>query len=194
MDSTVTCRPRVCILWRGGVSCPMSVYCDGVGRCVLSCVCGMAFLCDNTLVKVLMLQAGTVMIWPQMFKTMWSLNEHSNKICHITSDLFNTWHSHHQGACTCRSSSRPRACHRTSRRTAWCLSNSRTAWWEPTWCRPAWVCHSNKLSRLPCRYQHHTLHDLELNSFISANNLNISYHPLSLVNKIIRIYYFLSLQ
>ena len=36
---------------------PVYVYCDGVG--VMSCVCGMAFQCGSTLVKV-QLQAGTV--------------------------------------------------------------------------------------------------------------------------------------
>ena len=35
----------------------------------MSCVCGMAFLCGSTLVKVPLLQAGTVVIWPQMFKS-----------------------------------------------------------------------------------------------------------------------------
>ena len=35
LDSTATGRPCVCILWLGGVSCPVSVYCDGVGCCVL---------------------------------------------------------------------------------------------------------------------------------------------------------------
>ena len=39
------------------------------GRGVMSCVCGMAFLCGSTLAKVPLLQAGTVAIWPQMFKT-----------------------------------------------------------------------------------------------------------------------------
>ena len=39
---------------------PVSVYCDGWG--VVPCVCGMAFLCDITLVKVPLLQAGTVVI------------------------------------------------------------------------------------------------------------------------------------
>ena len=46
---------------------PISVYRDGVG--IMSCVWGMAFLCGSALVKVLLLQAGTVMIWPQMFKS-----------------------------------------------------------------------------------------------------------------------------
>ena len=46
---------------------PVSVYCDGVG--VVPCVCGMAFLCGSTLVKVPLLQAGTVVIWPQMFQS-----------------------------------------------------------------------------------------------------------------------------
>ena len=36
---------------------------------VTSCVCSMAFLCGSTLVKVPLLQAGTVAIWPQMFKS-----------------------------------------------------------------------------------------------------------------------------
>ena len=36
---------------------------------VMSCVCGMTFLCGSTLVKVPLLQAGTVAIWPQMFKS-----------------------------------------------------------------------------------------------------------------------------
>ena len=92
MNNTATGWPCVCILWRGGVSCPISVYCDGVGCHVLClytvtgwgvmsyvCIlwrggvschtsCGMAFLCGSTLVKVPLLQAGTVAIWPQMFK------------------------------------------------------------------------------------------------------------------------------
>ena len=33
------------------------------------CVCGIAFLCGSTLVKVPLLQAGTVAIWPQMFQS-----------------------------------------------------------------------------------------------------------------------------
>ena len=36
---------------------------------VVSCVCGMAFLCGSTLVKVPLLQAGTVVRWPQMFQS-----------------------------------------------------------------------------------------------------------------------------
>ena len=39
---------------------PVSVYCEGWG--VMSCVCGMAFMCGSTLVKVPLLQAGTVVI------------------------------------------------------------------------------------------------------------------------------------
>ena len=39
---------------------PVSVYRDGLG--VMSCVCGMAFLCGSTLVKVPLLQTGTVVI------------------------------------------------------------------------------------------------------------------------------------
>ena len=52
---------------------PVSVYCDGVGCRVLclysvtgwgvmSCVCGMAFLCGSTLVKVPLLQPGIVAV------------------------------------------------------------------------------------------------------------------------------------
>ena len=47
---------------------PVSVYFDRVGSRVMSCVCGIAFLYGSTLVKVSLLQAGTVAIWPQMFK------------------------------------------------------------------------------------------------------------------------------
>ena len=36
---------------------------------VVSCVWGMAFLCGSTLVKVPLLQADTVAIWPQMFQS-----------------------------------------------------------------------------------------------------------------------------
>ena len=46
---------------------PMSVYCDGVG--VMSCVCSMAFLCGSTFDKVPLLQAGTIAIRSQMFKS-----------------------------------------------------------------------------------------------------------------------------
>ena len=46
MDSTTTGRPCVCILWRGGVSCHVSVYCDGVGWHVM-CLHGI-FLCGST--------------------------------------------------------------------------------------------------------------------------------------------------
>ena len=35
----------------------------------MSCVCGMPFLCGSTLVKASLLQAGTVALWPQMFKS-----------------------------------------------------------------------------------------------------------------------------
>ena len=35
----------------------------------MSCVCDMAFLCGSTLVKIPLLQADTVVIWPQMFKS-----------------------------------------------------------------------------------------------------------------------------
>ena len=35
----------------------------------MSCVCGMPFLRGSTLVKVPMLHAGTVAIWPQMFES-----------------------------------------------------------------------------------------------------------------------------
>ena len=39
------------------------------GLGVMSCICGVVFLCGSTLVKVQLLQAGTVVIWPQMFKS-----------------------------------------------------------------------------------------------------------------------------
>ena len=52
MDNTTIGRPRICTLWRG----------------VVSCVCGMTFLCGSTLVKVPLLQAGTVAIWHKLFK------------------------------------------------------------------------------------------------------------------------------
>ena len=51
---------------------PVSVYCGlytVTGWGVVSCVCGMTFLCGSTLVKVPLLQAGTVVIWPQMFQS-----------------------------------------------------------------------------------------------------------------------------
>ena len=51
MDSTTTGRSCVCIPWRDGVPCPVSAAWH-------SCV----------EVKVPLLQAGTVAIWPQMFK------------------------------------------------------------------------------------------------------------------------------
>ena len=35
----------------------------------MSCVYSMAFLCGSTLVRVSLLQAATVAIWPQMFKS-----------------------------------------------------------------------------------------------------------------------------
>ena len=40
----------------------VSVYCDGVGWGVMSGVCGMAFMCGKALVKVSLLQAGTVLL------------------------------------------------------------------------------------------------------------------------------------
>ena len=39
------------------------------GWSAMSCVCSMTFLCGSTLVKVPLLQASTVVIWPQMFKS-----------------------------------------------------------------------------------------------------------------------------
>ena len=35
----------------------------------MCCVCGMPFLCGSTLVKASLLQAGTIALWPQMFKS-----------------------------------------------------------------------------------------------------------------------------
>ena len=44
----------------------VSVCCDGVGCHVLCLRHVMSFLCVSTLVKVLLLQAAAVAIWPQM--------------------------------------------------------------------------------------------------------------------------------
>ena len=46
---------------------------------IMSCVCGIAFLCGSTLIEVPLLQAGTVVIWPQMFKSDVK-PKHTNKI------------------------------------------------------------------------------------------------------------------
>ena len=54
MDSTATGRPHVYTVTGWGV---------------MPCLCRMAFLCGSTLVKVPLLQVGTIMIWPQMFKS-----------------------------------------------------------------------------------------------------------------------------
>ena len=54
----------VCILWKGGVSCPVSVYCDGVachvlclytvaGWGVMSCVCILWRGCVSCPVSIL---------------------------------------------------------------------------------------------------------------------------------------------
>ena len=59
MDSTATGQPPV------------------TGWVVMSCVSSMAFLCGSTFVKVPLLHAGTVAIWPQMFKS----NELTNIFC-----------------------------------------------------------------------------------------------------------------
>ena len=57
----------VCILWRGGVSCPVSVYCDGVGCHVLwHGIPVWQYIGQNS---VPLLQAGTVALWLQMFKS-----------------------------------------------------------------------------------------------------------------------------
>ena len=56
-------RPRVCILWRGGVSCPVSVA-------------------WHSSVAVPLLQAGTIAIWPQMFKS--DVKPKTNKNRHLT--------------------------------------------------------------------------------------------------------------
>ena len=55
----------------------------------MSCVCGMAFLCGSTLVKLLLLQVGTVMIWPQMFKSKVKPKQTNKK----TSENLNTINS-----------------------------------------------------------------------------------------------------
>ena len=38
------------------------------GWCVMSCVCGMAFMCGSTLLKVPLLLASSIARWPQMLK------------------------------------------------------------------------------------------------------------------------------
>ena len=48
---------------------PASVYCDGVG-CHVLCLRHDISVCGSTLVKVPLLQAGTVAIWPQMFQSV----------------------------------------------------------------------------------------------------------------------------
>ena len=50
---------------------------------VKSCVCGMAFLCGNTLGKVALLQAGMVVIWLQMFKSNVKPQQTNNKQTYI---------------------------------------------------------------------------------------------------------------
>ena len=52
--------------WHRDRSAPCLYTVTGWG--VMSCVCGMVFLCSSTLVKVPLVQAGTVAIWPQMLK------------------------------------------------------------------------------------------------------------------------------
>ena len=47
---------------------PMSIYCDGVGCHVLCLRLGILH-CGSTMVKIPLLQAGTVFIWPQLFKS-----------------------------------------------------------------------------------------------------------------------------
>ena len=51
--------------WQVG---PVSVYCDRTEWGVVSCVCGMAFLCGSISVKVPLLQEGTIAIWPHILK------------------------------------------------------------------------------------------------------------------------------
>ena len=45
---------------------------------VMSCVCSMKFLCGSTLVKVPLLQVGTVTIWPQMLNPDKQTNKQTN--------------------------------------------------------------------------------------------------------------------
>ena len=47
----------------------LPVVCQYVGWRAMSHVCSMTFLCGSTLVKVPLLQAGTVVIWHLMFKS-----------------------------------------------------------------------------------------------------------------------------
>ena len=51
---------------------------------VMSCVCSMAFLCGSTLVKVPLLQADTIAIWPQMFKSDVEIKQTNKSVLMIT--------------------------------------------------------------------------------------------------------------
>ena len=103
MDSTATGRPRVRILWRGGVSCPASVYCDGVGCHVLrlytvtgwgvmSCVCilwrggvscPVSVYCDGVGCRALCLRHG-ISVWQHIGQNTTATSRHLRD---MTSDV-----------------------------------------------------------------------------------------------------------
>ena len=64
-------------------------YSTVTGWGVMSCVCGMAFLCGNTLVKVPLLQVGTVAIWPQMFKSDFKPQQTAWRMGHLMMIVLN---------------------------------------------------------------------------------------------------------
>ena len=71
-----------CDIWQQWIEQPqirsVSVYCDSVG--FMSCVCSMALKRGNTLVKVPLLQAGTVTIYDlRFFKAMLRPNKQTNQ-------------------------------------------------------------------------------------------------------------------
>ena len=57
----------------------------------MSCVCGMVFLCGSTLVKGPLLQAGTVVVWPQIFKSDVKPKTNKQKKCVSPSRKLSSW-------------------------------------------------------------------------------------------------------
>ena len=114
---------------------PKSVHCDGLG--VMSCVCGMTILCGSTLVKVPLLQAGTVATWSQMFKATLNPNKQTNLLLCIAAWLYavlfwlvSYWAALH---------TRPPCLHPSACRTR-CVSRTTSPW--TTWgvSLTAWAC------------------------------------------------------
>ena len=103
MNSTMTAQPCVCILWLGGVSCPVSVYCDGMGCHVLclytvtgwgvmSCVCilwrggvscPVSVYCDGVGCHVLCLRHG-ISVWQHIGQSTTATSRHCRD---MTSDV-----------------------------------------------------------------------------------------------------------